>query len=645
MQESDDEMPAGMEMTMKGIVHKSATAGYGLIQVPDWDFCFRPENDCSGLTELPTAVITYSYNQDYIGMSKDSDVLYKDRNQSVEMTYRYGLFDATTGADVTKSMSFGFPVRYTDSATAATGHGYYGAWQGRHQLWAGREGSLATGTTVTREDVPPNQVAPTYTVKTYQGSLTKRGLAAASLSQIEDLPVEIWLSDHFDLRFDAVLPGWKKCTWEKTGETDEFGHEFWNESCDETAYDLSNLVLADNNHRKSIDAGREDCESYDPYPQNCTFHNYAYNGTTFVESEWSSSPGSTYGEADWADGDHLWVNIGGSTYITYTGIFDSGSTGWVEKTMTAFDEQTWTPSFDDEADVAFNFPRDREYYINNKGVNFVVRRIGSTDSADSYEVKMETQSVVRPDNLSSVFPSGTSYFATEWEQEDSRSTFAFDSSTMLLKYRTVGSNAPSGTEEGSIATQGNWGLAAYDADGNRIENGGAAVQFNWEYATDSNPWGAITYLVKADGTIQYLDDPIMLDPIELTTLGGDTLTFSLQYDGWMHGLPDMHWELEKNDFQVSDKIKNKVVNIPAGTEVTESGSGNSYLIKPLEVGVILPTVTGDEITGAGGTLPDLTQSDSLNLDNLPAFTGNGVGPMPTDVTLKYIEGKAIVAKQ
>jgi hypothetical protein len=31
--------------------------------------------------------------------------------------------------------------------------------------------------------------------------------------------------------------------------------------------------------------------------------------------------------------------------------------------------------------------------------------------------------------------------------------------------------------------------------------------------------------------------------------------------------------------------------------------------------------------------------------NVPAFTGNGVGPMPTDVTLKYIEGKAIVAKQ
>jgi hypothetical protein len=55
-----------------------------------------------------------------------------------------------------------------------------------------------------------------------------------------------------------------------------------------------------------------------------------------------------------------------------------------------------------------------------------------------------------------------------------------------------------------------------------------------------------------------LDDPIMLDPVELTSLGGTSGTYSLQFDGWMHGLPDMHWELEKNDYLLTNDLKTRL---------------------------------------------------------------------------------------
>lgn len=621
--------PIAITEQTRAVMIKSATSGYGKASIADFNYCWNTNggpSPCTGpAVTLPTIDVQYAYNAATLALDPDgsSGIIYKDRTSPVEISYRYGMFDATSGQNVEKGKQFGFPVSFDSDGS----HGYYGAWQGRHQLWAGGSSAPADGTSVTKE-VWDDSVAPTYTTKTYNGSLTKRGLVAGDLAQIQDIPVEIWMSDNFDLKFDATAGGWKKCAWEMAGQ-DSYGFDLWQESCSASLFDLTILINSEDS-RKHINIGRRTCQSYNP-DTNCSDMQYDFMaGGYFEENQWSmNQPGTQYGSGDWADQDRLWVNVNGSTYIVFNG------TAWVEKTLSGFDNQTWTPTFAEGGDIAFDFPADREYYINNKGANFVVRRIASNGDAGDYQVKMEVQSVVRPDNVATVL-NGVSYFAVEWEDANNRSTFVFDETTMLLKYATVGSN-DSSASVGDTLTRGSWGLVAFNTSDQKLKNSdNSSLQFNWEYATDQNPWGAITYLVDGNGDPVYLSDPIMLNPLALTPLGGgDPLNFSLQFDGWMHGLPDMRWELEKADYIMSDEIKNKVVNIPAGTEVVDSSTGGSYYIKPLEVGIILP-ILGAAPTGA----PDPTAAASLDI-NFTVPTPTEIGDMPTGLVTKYVEGIAV----
>ena len=151
--------------------------------------------------------------------------------------------------------------------------------------------------------------------------------------------------------------------------------------------------------------------------------------------------------------------------------------------------------------------------------------------------------------------------------------------------------------------------------------------------------GSQQFLIDADNQYVLLSDPIALSPITVPNGAGVDKTLSLQYDGWMHGLPDMYQELSKNDFTMSDEIADKVINIPAGTEVTDGTS--TYYVKPLETSVFLNTVTTGEITGAGGTVPDLTNAKNIDLSTVPDYVDNGMGAKPTDTVVKYSEGKPV----
>jgi|GEM_PF-1232909 len=630
--------PSDVDITerTKAILIKSPVSGYGKALIADREYCWDTGGGPSPCADpafdgvLPQFNVQYAYNQDTLALQVDEDndgtpdqTVYKDRSDPAEIYYRYGLFDAETGQNVEKVKQFGFPVVYNDGTSEY--HGFYGAWQGRHQLWIGMGdgGPLPNGSTVT-EEVWDNSTPRTFTTAVFNGTLTKRTLVAGQLSQVQDIPVEIWMSDHFDLKYDSTLNsgagGWEKCTYEFQGLDPDFGFEIWNENCSTEAFDMTQLVF-DAGSRKMVDIGGQFCDSYSP-PTNCIMPQVeVQQDGSLVESQFSQNPGAPLVPNDGAS---LWVNVNGSTYIVYNG------TAWVEKVVVDFDENTWTPTFASaDNDIPFDFPIGREYYINNKGTNFVVKR---TDTG--YDVSMEVQSVVRPDNYATVL-SGVDHFAYEWEDSTTRSTFVFDPATMTLKYDTVGSNdSNSGAVSGDILQQGGWGLTAFDSGDNKIVSGEHSLQFNWEYATQDNPWGAVTYLVDNanPGVYVLLDDPVMLDPLEL---GGQT--YSLQFDGWMHGLPDMHWELQKNDYMLDDSIRDKIVNIPAGTLVTDSteSPAKDYYVKPLEIGVILPT-HGSAPAGA----PDPGNADSLNL-NFTVPTPVDIGAMPTDVVTKYVEGKPV----
>jgi hypothetical protein len=306
--------------------------------------------------------------------------------------------------------------------------------------------------------------------------------------------------------------------------------------------------------------------------------------------------------------------------------------------MTSFDTRTWTPTFDDTLDKPYTLPLNQELYINVKGANYIVKRTG----ASTYDVKAEIQSVANPVNATTFVASGT-VFKSTWNP-DNDSTFTFDtdstSSTFLkLKYATIGDNdrdqsgqPNTGVSVGGVVTRSLWGLMAY------VNGTSTGTQFNWDYPREGENWGKITYLKNSSGNYVLLDDPVRFTPVTLINGAGESKILSLQFDGWMHGLPDMFEELRKSDFNLGTSLKNKIINIPAGTQVTDAtDSTKTYLIKPLEVSVFLNPVT--DTTGL--TLPSLAAAESLDLSTILTFQDPNLGAAPTVTGTKYSEGKLI----
>jgi hypothetical protein len=214
-----------------------------------------------------------------------------------------------------------------------------------------------------------------------------------------------------------------------------------------------------------------------------------------------------------------------------------------------------------------------------------------------------------------------------------------------------------------VYSSGEWGLQAYNisnqplmADGTPVsvdewgfptDPDQRPVEFNWEYSSDGS-WGAQTFLcttANCAATTDYklLSDPVSLSPFNLTNGKGDPKTLSLQFDGWMHGLPDLHQELSKNNWKMTQDIRDKVVNIPAGTSMTDS-EGSEYYVKPLEVSVFINEVDVNNIPL--DSRPDLTQVSASELSDLPTFVEHNMGALPTNddgspLSPKYSEGDPV----
>lgn len=679
-----------MTFSTKAVMHRSGAQGYGKVQYPDM-------NCNGGSCQQTTNTVNYAYNGDYLALQKiegtsAGQVVFKDRNAKTEFARRYGLFYANDGEgiaagdDVQKHKAFGFPVRYTDE-NGATQHAYYGAWQGRHQLWA-NGGSVpltinGNPTVLTREDRGPNQAAQTFTVSApFAGTLTKRRLVAGEFSDIQNIAVETFVSKHFDLRWDASGGGaWKYCTGyidfngsptcKDPGDNSDIGFS--------TFGDYASLVMSEND-RKQVNIGRWDNVNNMPKdyvylaadPNNLS----GYSGTGFYEAHRDNmgrlTPVNPAQKLVPVDGDNLGVNIGGSVYIQYTGDYDGATdasngtvttTGWVQKQLASFDQQTWTASFIEGGDSEFTPEPGRDYYIHSNGTNFVVKRKNANSSivAGDYEVWIELQTAANPVNFTSILPVGTSYLRTPW-RPDVRFGLVTDTTSdnfLKLVYLTDDPNTQD-DEVGTLHDSGEWGLRAYSDNGipgdftddKPLKADGALVtadpftlaadqrpvEFNWEYSQQEGGWGTQQFLVNGDGYV------ILSDPIQISVASGAAVNadgapvnkpLSLQFDGWMHGLPDLYNELSKNNWVMDSNISSKVINIPEGTLVTD-GNNVQYYLKPLEVSVFLNEV------GVPGNAPAIDQAENVSLDSgMPVFVEHNMGALPANTVVKYSEGKAV----
>ena len=683
---------------MKGVLVRSGSTGYGKVAYPDWDFCWQSNTgpDCSP----PSITAQYAYNSGYVAVDSDvsdnSDPVFKDRDpaNAVEMTHRYGLFydenppeGVTAGDNLEKHKSFGFPIKVLGTGDVERGHAYYGAWQGRHEIWSGSPNGIDAGTTVVRDDRGSNDVVETYiTSDKLNGTFTQRLMADGSLSDIKDITVETWINKHWDLMWNQTAGEWKSCAgwiewgWDNTNQVDTLTCRQFTAPNDSnppadigfSTFDDFELLAGDDSGRKWVSVGHWDHDTqqhvdlvYDADGQSgAGFYIGQYSdgefGPQIVATNTLFNPG---------DGDNIWVDVGGSIYIQYTGDFSGAKTGWVQKALLEFDQDTWTPSFDDAQDMDFSPEVGRDYYINSNGANFVVKRREDADAAASYDVLIELQSAANPVNIAGFVPAGVDHFRTPWRPEVKFNfvTDAADENFMKLEYATDDPNTNE-NDVGSVYTSGEWGLQAYNSSGEPLLiNGDGTVtaitvdeygfpdpavypdpdqmprptEFNWEYSEGG--WGTQQFLIcesncsgnLAQGDYMILDNPVQLNPITVANGANEDKTLSLQFDGWMHGLPDLYHELSKNNWQMSQEVADKVVNIPAGTAVTDS-EGVGYYLKPLEISIFLA-----EVPNTTDGLPDITAAEVIDLDDVPTFTDHGMGAKPEGAEVKYSEGKPV----
>ena len=111
-------------------------------------------------------------------------------------------------------------------------------------------------------------------------------------------------------------------------------------------------------------------------------------------------------------------------------------------------------------------------------------------------------------------------------------------------------------------------------------------------------------------------------------------TVALQFDGWMHGLPDMYRELERNGWSI-EGLGDDVRRLLEGQAVTDS-EGTEYFVKPMDTSLFLGVVTAFP----NGEQPDISLADSVDLDSVPDYTHHEMGAAPEgeDVVVKYREG-------
>jgi len=582
----------------RGVLHKSATSGYGKVSFPDWDAC--NSGGCSGAP--PSATVTYVYDESAVSLRKEPAsgpalTAVKDRTSPVLVANRYGLFEAASGDEAARHFGrvFGFPFRYTP-AGGGEGWGSYGAMQGRHQIWA-NGAPLAAGTRVTRADVPSGQTAPTFvTSPRYVGTLTRRTLEPGTLDALQGAVVNTWENRQLSMSFDGTA--WNVCLdaqWSNSGPPTCGSNQTLAEA------DLGQVLPGPGDNTRS--AWLSACGQAGCYQ--VAFKPSGSKGAGLYLAEPGSNGPPVASDAGFTAtaGANVSGGLNGQLWIVWDG------TSWLRKEVLSFDPMHGNVHFGSN-DQPFTFPQGSDYYLNRNGASYLVRLDGT-----SYTVRFERQTTANPANVASLVPAGA-VFRRAWG--DTSADLTFDAAPASPTFLQL-------LQGSTVVTQGEYSLRAW-VDGVQQPD-----PYSWDYPSDpSQGWATQQFLLDENGDLRLLDDPIQLRPVALADGTGVSVSYALAYDGnWVNGLPNVWSDLQATGYQMTSEIAAKVVRIPDG-QLVQDGGGNRYLFKALEVQEYLPVLPG-------ATLADLSAASALSLDGLPAYVDGGLGEEPA-VPLKYSEG-------
>ncbi len=585
----------------RGVLHKSATSGYGKVSFPDWEACNG--GGCTGTP--PLATVTYVYDASRVSLRKEPasgpvQEAVKDRTAPVMVANRYGLFEAVSGDEAARHFgkTFGFPFRYA-AAGGGEGWGSYGAWQGRHQIWV-NGAALPAGTPVTRADVPSGQTAPVFTTsRRYVGTLTRRTLEPGTLEALQGAVVNTWENRQLTMGFDGAA--WSVCLdaqWSNAGPP----------TCGSTLTlaeaELGQVLPGPGDTTRS--AWLNACGNSGCYQVGFKPSGSKGAGLYLATPGTNGPPAVTDTPFNATAGANVGGGLNGQLWIVWDG------TGWLRKEVVSFDPANGSVELGSN-DQAFTFPQGADYYLNRNGASYVVRLDGA-----AYTVKFERQTAANPANVAALVPAGA-VFRRAWGDTSADMTFDADPASGTFLGLLQG---------GVLVAQGEHALRAW------VGGVQQADQYSWDYPGDpSQSWAAQQFLIDGSGALRLLDDPIQLRPVSLADGSGVSVSYALAFDGnWVNGLPNVWSDLQATGYQMTPEIAAKVVLIPDGQLVAD-GADNAYLFKALEVQEYLPVVPG-------ATLADLGNAAALSLDALPAFVDGGLGAEPA-VPLKYSEGVAV----
>jgi hypothetical protein len=140
-----------------------------------------------------SAVFSFAYNADYFRRDNGNNDRCFSRDASDPGTgfsvWRYGLYDADTGARITRNS--GFPIQYTTGGT--THHGYMGYWG----LWLPQDvlSGIASGATVQKVTYGSGSATTAdYTLVKAGGKLTKYTKGTKTLAAIDQIRFTFWAS-------------------------------------------------------------------------------------------------------------------------------------------------------------------------------------------------------------------------------------------------------------------------------------------------------------------------------------------------------------------------------------------------------------------------------------------------------------------
>lgn len=137
-------------------------------------------------TGLPDSIFTFAYNSTFFRRDDGTNDQCFSRDATDAGTgfsvWRYGLYDADTGARITRNS--GFPIEYTTGGTTYHGYmGYYGLWLPQDVL-----STIASGATVQKITYGSGSATTAdYTLVKAGGKLTKYTKGTKSLADIDQI--------------------------------------------------------------------------------------------------------------------------------------------------------------------------------------------------------------------------------------------------------------------------------------------------------------------------------------------------------------------------------------------------------------------------------------------------------------------------